>query len=235
MSQKHIPLLREAQVALGAGQAGRAVRHLRQALQYRPADPDVLSLLAVALFEAGEPAAALEAARRATVAGPASARAHYNRAVLLRRTGDPEAALEELAQVLELAPDHPAARVEQAQSLVELGRLLPAVRALADHRRTFPDDVEAVRDLAIFAERAGDWATAADAWAALAGKGSDSGEAEIRLVAVLAEQHGSAAASTRVGPREADRPQLRHALDKALSHAGRGMLRLRPQQTTNSR
>jgi Flp pilus assembly protein TadD len=216
------------QAAMAEGRPERAVRLLRQVLLVRPRDPEVLSLLAVALFESGDGTAALDAAHRAVAVGPRSARAHYNLAVLLRRRGDAGAAVARLDKALEVAPDHPAARIERAQALAELGRNADAVDTLLGHLHKFPDDVEAYRDLAIFAERAGRWQDAADAWIHVAAHGSDRSEAAVRLVAVRAELDGSDAARAHAEDFSAATPGLRHRLDKALTHAGRGMLALKP-------
>jgi predicted Zn-dependent protease len=155
-------------------------------------------------------------------------RARYNQAVLLGRTGDRAGALDALGHVLALAPDHPAARVEMAQLHAGQDAFGQAVAALEEHVRCLPDDPVGWQDLAVFAERAGDWPAAERAWARLVALGQAAGPAldlaRVRLLAVRAELHGAdpgAADALR-----AAQPGLRHAVDKALAHAGRGRLRL---------
>ena len=216
----------EARAALAAAQPGKAVQAVRRAIQLRPMDGDLLCLLAVALLEAGELVHARDAAHRATMAAPGSARVHYHRAVLLRRTGEPRAALEVLAEVLRLQPDHPAAHVEAAHAWADLGQHHPAAAALLEHCSRFADDAQARRDLAVFAEHAGQWDIAYDAWSHVLASSPDDAEAAVRQTAVASELHGHAFAKARSEQLRHERPGLGYALDKALSHAARGTLRL---------
>ncbi|WP_191059996.1 tetratricopeptide repeat protein [Geminicoccus harenae] len=215
---------RAAHAALGAGKPRAAVEAARAAVRLRPGDPDLLCLLAVALFEAGEHPLALEAADRAVTLGRGSARTRYNRAVLLRRTGDAARACRALEELLDLAPDHPAARIELAQALAALGDLAQAVVVLAQQVRQWPGDRIAWRDQAIFAERAGDWESAAAAWEAVLALDDTDDEARLRRYVAQAELSG-------ITPAELDRlrndyPRIAYAIERAIAHAGRGCLRL---------
>jgi tetratricopeptide (TPR) repeat protein len=213
-----------AQAALAAGEHRAALEAARAAVRLRPGDPDLLCLLAVALFELGEHPLALEAADRAVALGQGSIRARYNRAVLLRRTGDAAGACRALEELLDLVPDHPAARIELAQALAACGDFGRAVARLAEHVRQWPADRIAWRDQAIFAERAADWPAAAAAWQAVLALDDTDDEARLRLCAIRAELSG-------ITPDELDRltndhPQLAHAIERVVAHAGRGCLRL---------
>ncbi|HWL72027.1 MAG TPA: tetratricopeptide repeat protein [Geminicoccus sp.] len=217
-----------AQAALAAGEHRTALEAARAAVRLRPSDPDLLCLLAVALFEAGEHPLAQEAADRAVALGQGNVstrvRARYNRAVLLRRIGDAAGACRALEELLELSPDHPRARIELAQALAALGDFSRAVTELSEHVRQWPADRIAWRDHAIFAERAGKWQTAAAAWQAVLALDGTDDEARLRLCAVQAELSG-------ITPEEldglrSDHPRLAHAIERAVAHAGRGCLRL---------
>jgi len=90
---------------LGDTAAARAELELAQTI--RPEDEDVLNLLSVVYFKAGEMDAADRITRRLVAENPESAVLHSNLGVILVKKGVLEDAELELRRAIELKPDHP--------------------------------------------------------------------------------------------------------------------------------
>ncbi|MGH9443646.1 MAG: tetratricopeptide repeat protein [Thermoanaerobaculia bacterium] len=99
--------LNKGREALRLGNAAPARAELELAQSMRPDDEDVLNLLSVVYFKAGEMEAAERITRRLIVENGDSAVLHSNLGVILVKRGDLESAEIELRRAIELKPDHP--------------------------------------------------------------------------------------------------------------------------------
>jgi tetratricopeptide (TPR) repeat protein len=126
--------------------------------------PDAILASARAAADTGDTAAAASVLQAGLVLHPAELALHIAYARLAEAHGDwPEAASR--WRSLEAAvPDAPDGWLGHAIALQRLGFAAEAEAALQDLIRRFPDQLDALHDLARLAEFRGDWATAERCW-----------------------------------------------------------------------
>jgi hypothetical protein len=98
--------LNKGREALRRGNAPDACVELSAALSMRPDDEDVLNLLSVSQFKAGDMEEAEKMTRRLLAGNPESAVLHSNLGVILVKNGGLDAAETELRRAIELKPNH---------------------------------------------------------------------------------------------------------------------------------
>jgi Flp pilus assembly protein TadD len=99
--------LNKGREALRAGSAAAARTELELAQTIRPDDEDVLNLLSIVYFKAGEMEQAEKITRRLVVENDESAVLHSNLGVILVKRGALDEAEAELRRAIELKADHP--------------------------------------------------------------------------------------------------------------------------------
>ncbi len=110
-----------------AGEVDGAIQIYRQLVAQRPDDPQILSLLGVALLQSGQTADGIGLLERSLHLRPDQPHALSNVAVglcALRRPGD---AIRQLDRAIALKPDFPGAHYQRAVALRDLGRLHEAL------------------------------------------------------------------------------------------------------------
>jgi predicted O-linked N-acetylglucosamine transferase (SPINDLY family) len=131
--------LREGVDALKAGNAGKALPALQQAVELRPDLAEAHHMRAVALFQLRRLDEALAAIDKALLLNPNSVDAHNNKAVMLLETSAFEAAIECCTAALKLRPDYPQAHANRGLALLWLKRRAEAVEDLDKAIARMPD------------------------------------------------------------------------------------------------
>jgi tetratricopeptide (TPR) repeat protein len=130
------------------GYFSRAADLYRRALQAKPRDGELWSLLGDNLLHQGKVAEAVAHFRRSIELSPNAGGAYVNLAQVLRRQGDLEGAVACLRQCLLRLPQFPAAHYNQGNNLAGLGRLQEAVAHYQEALRLQPDFAQAHNNLA---------------------------------------------------------------------------------------
>ncbi len=112
------------------GRTDEALAHYRRSVEIDPHFAQGWHSLGNALFARNDLPGAAAAYREAIDAAPDLAGAHTNLGNVLRKEGRPVDALAEYERALQLAPGDPYASYNRALTLVDLGRVDEAVRAL---------------------------------------------------------------------------------------------------------
>lgn len=146
--------------------------------------PGLLELRGKAQILSGDVASAAFSFKHWTEIAPDSAPAHYFYGDSLARSGQGDAARVELNRAAELAPNYLPARLGQIKLLALDGKTDAAKQALQKAKKTFGDRIEILGIEGWLALRTGDYATAAERFAA-AGKKQPSTELTLYLVQAL--------------------------------------------------
>jgi len=130
-------LLNQAQQALAQGKIADAKKVLHRLLQQRPADLDVLYLLAVCDQSTGQVASAETLYRRILTRQPQHFGAHYNLALLLSNEGRDSEALPYHDAAIRLQPAEPWTYINRGNARSRLG---DQAGAIADYERALAID-----------------------------------------------------------------------------------------------
>jgi len=145
-----------AVAATRRGDEEAAVRHYERALRADPDFVEAMVNLAQVHFEAGRHELARDWLERAEGSHPDYPRIALLRGLLALREGDARHAHEQLGLAHRQAPDDPAIAVDLAAVLIEVGRPTQAIELLEEVLSAFPEHVEAIYDLALARDLAGD-------------------------------------------------------------------------------
>ena len=133
-------LLLGARQALSAGEPGRALPLLKEAVAAEPGSCQARMLLGVSLWLSGSREQGIIVARRAVELDGQSAEAHYNLGVMLQMAGRLEDAAQHLDVAVSLKPDHQRA----ADALKSVRAALP-VKPPSDAVPLLPSPAEAAQ------------------------------------------------------------------------------------------
>jgi Flp pilus assembly protein TadD len=111
-----------ARAAHELGHAEEAVRLLQEAVELRPADPELWNDLGLALEESGDGQAAVGAYETAIRTDPRLAEPHLNLAILLMRRGISGRARTEFAEAVQADPANPLVYQNYGAALVDVGK-----------------------------------------------------------------------------------------------------------------
>lgn len=136
-------------ILLNEGDSGRAVAHLRRALDFRPRYADALFNLGLCAFKTGDRQEAVRLFGQALREDPRSERAHVYLGFILLEARRPDAASEHFRAALRVRPDQEAAHHHLAVALMQLEDFPAAERHLRETIRLNTRNPEAYNNLGV--------------------------------------------------------------------------------------
>ncbi|MBL28016.1 MAG: hypothetical protein CMM50_10770 [Rhodospirillaceae bacterium] len=182
-------------IALRRGDAGKAVRWLKQAVAAAPDDAGKRTDLGAALQAGRAPEQAVEAYRAALALDPTQTEAANGLGVVLGALGRATEAVEQFREVLDRRSDHPGAHVNLGNVLLGTGDLHGAEAHYRAALAVEPASREAQVNLGLVLWRAGRLDDALDAYRSAIGAGHDSPDLRCSIGRILVEKAAFAEAA----------------------------------------